>query len=764
MSSWSPASSGASDSSSTTSGGDNERLTVEDIEEWHNQTTNIQSSFDTETSTLENNTIGTNEEIALGETEGSLSSSLSPARSSPLAGSLSAAGSGDGNDKAADNNRNRSTRQVVAGLPWRDEDGNEGMYTGEVNDDNVPDGLGLIRYNNEGGDDETKQQQQQEGEWNNGTLIRKKGIQHNDPNALSTIEEEKSVKAPSIKYSDEFANFLAAKQIGIENNTSQHSQSSNSMDANTTGDHSNGRDFTNSELFSSTSTSHLYTSTNSRKSHVYSSTNSRPTSAEFVSSTLSSTPEQQQQQAMPEQQQQSTTKRSQNETTETSLQQHHHEELGLVAVEEEEHGTDGSYRSGSYRSGSYSGRGDNANDDYYDEDQPSPHDTIDARKNTRKKLMVDDSESDSEEDYDGHANDDIASSVMYNWHMEPQEKSSASLFPIEDSDDDGMRPSLDTHLQSVQEQQKENKGQQKSFRSLASLGSYKVDDDLDGNIGSKFRSRKWCYLFSACCVLSMVGIGLICWAIVRNNNTNNNAPNSQSKVKDDSADAKVSLSWEIDAPCAYITIDIATDQYGNETTWILYHLSEVNNETSLVQATRASPTEFGHRNRLRPGPSSESNRKLEETTTESQVRSGGPYTYTSVAGADYTSPLHTSSVCLREGNYKFLISDVNGICCQHGLGQYSIYFNDGRTVRSAPGVFQEKEITLFEVTRDDILAALVTASPSQSLSPSTTSSPSLSLSPTVSCCVRVHLEDVCLNILTDFFLFCSSSDHSKLGA
>jgi hypothetical protein len=93
-------------------------------------------------------------------------------------------------------------------------------------------------------------------------------------------------------------------------------------------------------------------------------------------------------------------------------------------------------------------------------------------------------------------------------------------------------------------------------------------------------------------------------------------------------------------------------------------------------------------------------------------------------------------VCLPEGKYKFVISDVNGLCCQHGLGQYSIYFNGGRTVRDAPGMFTEEEITTFEVTRDDVLAALASESPSQSFIPSTTISPATYLSPTVSCCVK----------------------------
>jgi hypothetical protein len=842
---WSAASSraSASDSSSTTSGDDNEPLTIQDIEKWHNRTTmqQNQSSFNTGTSTLENNTIGTNDTaeedeqnnntnnnnnnrgtVGGGETEGSSSPELDLSAVSAEGGNNDA-GNDDNNNNKSNNAGNRSPRQVVAGLPWRDSNGNEGMYTGEVNSSNVPDGLGLLRYNKQ-------QQQQQEGEWSNGKLIRRKS-QHKDANALSTIEEEKSVKAPSIKYTEEFANFLAAKQIGVIG-YDNHSQSSNSMDAHTTGEQSNARDFADSGLFSSTSTrqSNLWASTNSRKSHIYSSTNSRPTSAEFVSSTMSSTPElhqqqhhhhqqqekQQQQQQQQQQQRQQEEKqqqqqqqeekqkqqkqqqpifreknqleRSRDETTtfegsesesdrnsisssdydhrnSQQQQQYHHEELGLVAVKEEERGSDGnSYRSGSgrgdynrgdnhhhhhdekrdhrrdekvhsYRNGS--GRGDNRDDDHYDEkmdhrrDKKVPHDAVHAIK----KLMANENEYESEEDSDDeHDNDGVVkrapppqnrhgslNSAMFNWHLDPDEK---------DDDDDEMRPSLDTHLQSEQQQQKGKKEQQKSRRD-SNLNPY--DDDLDSKGGSRFRKRKWCYLFSACCVLSIVGIALISWALVRmrtnsTNDANNDVLNSQPGEKDDTG-TKVSLSWtlEKDVPCAHITIDIVTDQYGNETTWALYHLTNVNNETSMLQATRSSLTEVGHRKRLRPVALSDSNRKMED----SQVKSGGPYTYTSDAGANYTSPVYTSSVCLPEGNYKFVMSDVNGMCCQNGLGQYSIYFNGGRTVHAATGVFMEEEITPFEVTRDDVLAALASASPSQSLSPSTT----------VSCCVvRVHME------------------------
>ena len=85
-----------------------------------------------------------------------------------------------------------------------------------------------------------------------------------------------------------------------------------------------------------------------------------------------------------------------------------------------------------------------------------------------------------------------------------------------------------------------------------------------------------------------------------------------------------------------------------------------------------------------------------------------------------------------EGTYNLVVSDENGFCCQYGLGHYSVYFTGGRTVRDAPGLFIGEDMTPFEVTSDDILAALATASPSQSSGPSTYIPPTASMSPTVS--------------------------------
>ena len=41
-------------------------------------------------------------------------------------------------------------RAVVCGMHWTDDDENYGVYTGEVNDDNIPNGMGSMRYSDTG--------------------------------------------------------------------------------------------------------------------------------------------------------------------------------------------------------------------------------------------------------------------------------------------------------------------------------------------------------------------------------------------------------------------------------------------------------------------------------------------------------------------------------------------------------------------------------------------------------------------------------------
>ena len=722
---WSPVTSAASDDSSTSSG-DDEPLTIDDIEKWHSRTTTVQSrsSFNTDTSTLENYEQNINNKGASNETGGSAGSSA--------ADNASAEGDyASKEDNFNGSNDNRSThRHVVAGLPWKDDRGYEGMYTGEVNDDNAPDGLGLLRYYSDGGDDDYDEPpQQQEGEWRNGTLIRKRGIQNSDINILSTIEEEKSVKSPSIKYTDEFANYLTRKQIDAER---RNSQSLNSMDAHTTGENS-ARDFGDESLYSSTSTRQSqnlnYASDSShRRSHLYSSTNSRQ---------------------MEQHHHQSITKRSPDDTTtfegsdsesdrqsissddnyidysyrdSQQTQNQMYQDMGFVAEEDEK------YKS---RSSSRSISSDKKRRDGYNDERNQrgkvPHETIDAiQKLVHNGSQVEYDSDDSSDDEDVQRRNMRRSSAMFDWHLKDDENSTGSAHPLEGSGDE-MRPSDSAH---PRDEFDENEKRRSRFSRLS-----RCMNGSDGNGGSRFRSRKWCYIFSACCLVSIVGISLLSWGLVRmrskrsSSNANMNLTKSQS-TENDNAGTKISLSWEVDVPCADVTIDMTTDQYGNETTWVLYRVADVADESKMPKATRAS-TEVGHRRRLRPVASSYSNRNMQESGYSYQVRSGGPYMFMNEVGI---SPIYTSSVCLPEGHYNFVVSDANGICCEYGLGQYSLFFNNGRTIRESQGIFQEEEMTPFIVTSVDVSAALVTSSPSQSMSP--TDPPPVSLSPTVSC--EVH--------------------------
>ena len=237
--------------------------------------------------------------------------------------------------------------------------------------------------------------------------------------------------------------------------------------------------------------------------------------------------------------------------------------------------------------------------------------------------------SDADENYD---NDSVRSSTVFNWHKD-RRRSVESAFPgiVEDSDDEN-RPSMSTRMKYDLEDDEDDENQPRSRR-CSSLR------DENGRI----RSRWWCYLFSVCSIISIVGIAMISWAMirVRKNNRSNNDNMSAPKPHQD-AGTKLSLSWEKDVECAPITIDITTDQYGNETTWVLYKVKEVNEDKNAFQATRKQ---------LRPVAFSDGNRRTEEITNNGSqvIRSGGPYTYFNDKGTNYTSP-----VCLPEGNYNFV--------------------------------------------------------------------------------------------------------------
>ena len=77
---------------------------------------------------------------------------------------------------------------------------------------------------------------------------------------------------------------------------------------------------------------------------------------------------------------------------------------------------------------------------------------------------------------------------------------------------------------------------------------------------------------------------------------------------------------------------------------------------------------------------------------------------------------HVESICLKEGRYHFVVSDWDGICCDHGLGHYNVT-SYGQTIVQG-GKFERGEARIFDLPYDS------NSSPSQS--PSVSSAPSQS--------------------------------------
>lgn len=85
---------------------------------------------------------------------------------------------------------------------------------------------------------------------------------------------------------------------------------------------------------------------------------------------------------------------------------------------------------------------------------------------------------------------------------------------------------------------------------------------------------------------------------------------------------------------------------------------------------------------------------------------------------------YTESICLEDGEYKFIISDSggDGICCvEYGDGTYTVTTSDGVVIAEG-GDFEESESTYFLLP----FIPYPSMSPSSSLHPTTTSSPSIS--------------------------------------
>ncbi|KAL3778657.1 hypothetical protein HJC23_008641 [Cyclotella cryptica] len=223
---------------------------------------------------------------------------------------------------------------------------------------------------------------------------------------------------------------------------------------------------------------------------------------------------------------------------------------------------------------------------------------------------------------------------------------------------------------------------------------------------------------------------------------------------------------EDDAECAYFTVEIVTDMYGNETSWVLSYLFNRDKTVDVADANDSetqghdhdddadvvvyteryisSPSRFrGTRNRLRqhntqwqrklskeePQQQQEQQQQPSASWNNSQpsqvpqelpVGNGGPYMYlgTAPSSPQPNTSSHNSTYCLTKGSYKFDLYDANGdgFCCHYGNGSYSLYFNGGgrSIVQSSQFKDERMESVEFKVTDDDIMLStmLSTASPS----------------------------------------------------
>jgi len=87
---------------------------------------------------------------------------------------------------------------------------------------------------------------------------------------------------------------------------------------------------------------------------------------------------------------------------------------------------------------------------------------------------------------------------------------------------------------------------------------------------------------------------------------------------------------------------------------------------------------------------------------------------------------YSKSICLDDGEYKFVISDsYGGICCSDGEGHYTVTTSDGVVIAKG-GEFEESESTLFSLP----FIPYPSMSPSSSPRPTSSSNPTTSLSPT----------------------------------
>ena len=183
----------------------------------------------------------------------------------------------------------------------------------------------------------------------------------------------------------------------------------------------------------------------------------------------------------------------------------------------------------------------------------------------------------------------------------------------------------------------------------------------------------------------------------------------------------------LDSQCAPLTVEIFTDNFGNETTWILVYVLDSDktisqNDNVFIEKKRHADNI--KRKRLRPHYIQ---RRIQQyqSLQSFTVGTGGPYQYHTNSTGQATP--YTSTFCLIEGSYQFNIQDANGdgFCCKYGEGSYTLYFPRGRVVHSSSFELGRLESIVFDVTVGDIDTAQITDVPSYSLTPSISSVPSI---------------------------------------
>ena len=179
----------------------------------------------------------------------------------------------------------------------------------------------------------------------------------------------------------------------------------------------------------------------------------------------------------------------------------------------------------------------------------------------------------------------------------------------------------------------------------------------------------------------------------------------------------------ITPPCTPFSIHLITDQFGNETSWNLLRLEEVNDENKTDKMENIAYIYDGSELRAYDGGGQVSHREdgqirflrsTKQVATESIkksviVMSGGPYSYQDefergATGDEYQ--MIDADICLPVGKYQFIIYDTegDGMCCYYGHGKYGLHFPGGREVRplSIGQFLGAHEVTAFEVTNTDI--------------------------------------------------------------